>query len=515
MAPTTTILAADKAASTTTPANNTNPRWWKDPGMRRLQVHLSILLLGSFVCGFDGSVMSGFFGIASFLSDMDDPDANKQGLLTAAISLGYLIGFIPASWLADRFGRRWPQLIGSWIVVVAVFVQVFALGGWKFFGARLLLGFGAAFPLTVGSAHVFELAHPRQSMQMATAFGAAYWVGAVVSSWSTFGSTFLSSNWAWRLPALLQGLASLIQGIFLYWVPESPRFLCAQGRTEEAHAVLAKYHANGSMDDELVLEEMAQIQTALDLEREASGFGYLDFLKTKANRYRLFLCVWIGFMTQFLGNAIISYYLVPILASIGIESVPAQQGINGGLQIFNLLVSVVATIYCQSISRRFMWLLSTGGILVMYSCITACSAVYAQNGSPGAGRATVAFIYLYSGLYDIAWSVFFYSYVLEILPYGQRTKGMAICLFVDYAALFFAQYANPPAFAAMGWKYYTIYIAVIAVNLVVVYFCFPETAGLTLEQSAALLDGDAVQKKLDDAAKAALAADKKDDELSV
>ncbi|GAA6031392.1 hypothetical protein JCM8097_005639 [Rhodosporidiobolus ruineniae] len=306
MAPTSTVRPANTSPSTFAPANATHRRWWKDRGLRRLQAHCAVLLLGSFVCGFDGSVMSGFFGIESFLRDTDHPDANKQGLLTAAISLGYLIGFAPASWLADRFGRRWPQLIGSWIVVVAVIVQVFALGGWKFFGARLLLGFGAAFPLTVGSAHAFELAHPRQSMQMATAFGAAYWVGAVVASWSTFASTFLSSNWAWRLPALLQGLASLVQGIFLYWVPESPRFLCAQGRTEEAHAILAKYHANGSMDDELVLEELAQIQTALKLEREASGFGYLDFLKTKGNRYRLFLCVWIGFFAQFLGNAIIS-----------------------------------------------------------------------------------------------------------------------------------------------------------------------------------------------------------------
>ncbi|GAA6031390.1 hypothetical protein JCM8097_005638 [Rhodosporidiobolus ruineniae] len=162
-----------------------------------------------------------------------------------------------------------------------------------------------------------------------------------------------------------------------------------------------------------------------------------------------------------------------------------------------------------------MWLLSTGGILVFYSLITACSAVYAQNGSQGAGQATVAFIYLYSGFYDVAWSVFFYSYLAELLPFGVRTKGMAICLFVDYAALFFAQYANPPAFAALSWKYYTIYVAVIAVNLIVVWFCFPETANLSLEQSAALLDGDLTQKKLDEAGKAAVAADEKKEELSV
>jgi len=40
--------------------------------------------------------------------------------------------------------------------------------------------------------------------------------------------------------------------------PESPRFLSAVGRTDEAHEILAKYHANGDLDDELVLSELAQ-----------------------------------------------------------------------------------------------------------------------------------------------------------------------------------------------------------------------------------------------------------------
>ncbi|GAA6016806.1 hypothetical protein JCM10207_003258 [Rhodosporidiobolus poonsookiae] len=545
MAPKTTIFAAPPDKDAAGPAgplvnNNTARNWWQDAGLRRLNAHCLVLLLGSFVCGFDGSIMNGFFGIASFLEDTDNPDPNKQGLLTAAISLGYLIGFVPSSWAADRFGRRLPQLFGAIVIVAAVFMQVFALGGWNFFGARLLLGFGAAFPLTAGSAHLFELAHPRQAAEMATLFAAFYWVGAIVAAWSTFGCTYMSSNWAWRLPALLQGLASLIQAIFLWWVPESPRWLCAQGRTEEAHAILAKYHAGGDYEDELVLSELAEIRTALEIEK-TSAFGYLDFFKTPANRYRLFLCVFIGFSTQMLGNTIVSYYLVPILTSVGYTSVPQQQGINGGhvpahsptrllprfrlipcsplsshsLQIMNLVVSLVAVVYCQKLSRRFMWLFSTIGVLVTYSMLTAASAVYAKNESTAAGQAAVAMIFLYSAVYDVAWSIMYYSYTLEILPFHMRTKGMAISLVVDYAALFFAQYANPPAFNAIGWKYYCVYIAYIAIVAVIVYLYFPETAGLTLEQSAILLDGDTAQAKIDEAVKHATATAKKDDEIEV
>ncbi|GAA5859009.1 hypothetical protein JCM8547_003966 [Rhodosporidiobolus lusitaniae] len=508
MAPTAAVLAASTLDDAPL-SNNAHRLWWKDPGLRRLNLHCAVLILGSFVCGFDGSVMNGFFGLDSFLSDMDDPDANKQGLLTAAISLGYLIGFIPASWLSDRYGRVKPQIGGAVIVVVAVFVQSFALGGWNFFGARLLLGFGAAFPLTIGAAHLFEIAHSRQAAQIATSFGAAYWVGAVVASWSTFGSTYMSSNWAWRLPALLQGIASLIQVVALWWCPESPRWLVSQGRTEEAQQILAKYHANGDDQDDLVLSELAQIQTALNLEKEAAAFGYLDFFKTRGNRYRLFLCVWIGIFTQFLGNGIVSYYLIPILESIGITSVTQQQGLNGGLQIFNLFISVMGVVFLKNVPRRFMWLFSTTGVLLTYSGLTAACAVYAKNASPDAGRAAVAMIFLYSAFYDVAWSILFYSYVLEILPYGQRTKGMAICLVVDYAALFFNQYANPPAFNALGWKYFAVYIGVIFVNLLAVYFAFPETANLTLEQSGALLDGKGSTVQINEAGLEAIEVEKK------
>jgi hypothetical protein len=56
--------------------------------------------------GFDGSVMSGFFGIASFLSDMDDPDASKQGLLTAAISLGCASSFVSPHESARRLSSQ-------------------------------------------------------------------------------------------------------------------------------------------------------------------------------------------------------------------------------------------------------------------------------------------------------------------------------------------------------------------------------------------------------------------------
>ena len=58
------------------------------------------------------------------------------------------------------------------------------------------------------------------------------------------------------------------------------------------------------------------------------------------------------------------------------------------------------------------------------------------------------------------------------------------------AALFFNNYVNPIALAAIRWKYYIVYIAWLLVELMVVYFFYPETRGPTLEEMAKIFDGD-------------------------
>lgn len=112
-------------------------------------------------------------------------------------------------------------------------------------------------------------------------------------------------------------------------------------------------------------------------------------------------------------------------------------------------------------------------MLVAYICITTCSAIFAEKGALGAGRATIAFIYIVSQLaplsetprlidtdtlhtsqFNMFYAISFTAigqglYPLEILPYGIRTKGFMICGFTSIAAAFFNIYVNPIVLEAM------------------------------------------------------------------
>lgn len=75
--------------------------------------------------------------------------------------------------------------------------------------------------------------------------------------------------------------------IYLFFIPESPRYLIRHDRTEKALDILARYHANGHREDELVAFEYREICQAIQLEEESKKTKYTDFVSTPGNRRRL------------------------------------------------------------------------------------------------------------------------------------------------------------------------------------------------------------------------------------
>jgi len=80
-------------------------------------------------------------------------------------------------------------------------------------------------------------------------------------------------------------------------------------------------------------------------------------------------------------------------------------------------------------------------------------------------------------------------YVVEILPYTMRAKGISLFWLITGAAGAFNTYVNPIGLKRFGWKFYFFYVAWIAVEFVVVYWQCPETMGTSLEDVALIIDG--------------------------
>lgn len=210
-------------------------------------------------------------------------------------------------------------------------------------------------------------------------------------------------------------------------MPESPRWLVKHGKIEKAKAVLVKYHANGTEDDPLVEYEYREILAALEDESANHETRYTDYLRGAGNRHRLMIIVVVAVGTNWVGNGIISYYLNPILNTLGISDTRTQLEILVGLQIWNrkcslgglpdaeqltpfkVIISTTAALCVEKAGRRPLWLGSTAGMLVSMIMVLALSGAYAQGGVNIAGVAVIPFLFLFYGSYDLAWTPLAYS----------------------------------------------------------------------------------------------------------
>ncbi|KAK5020650.1 hypothetical protein LTR60_000334 [Cryomyces antarcticus] len=470
--------------------NNVNPKWMRDPGLRRLNFGILTMFASAAANGYDGSLINGLLAIPLFNQNLGNVKSSILGLILAGISLGGLPSFIPASYVSDMMGRRFTVGIGSSLMVAAAVIQCATHGPWAFFGTRVLLGIGLGFAQTAAPPLTTEIAHPKHRGNITNLFQAIWYWGSIVSACVTLGTLFLGNNWSWRIPCLLQGLFPGIQLLGLMFVPESPRWLVSKGRHEEALNILAQYHANGDREDELVQYEYKEICEVIEKEREiAKTTGFGSFLETRGNRHRLLICVLVGFMIQWAGNGIVSYYLAPILKSVGITSSISQAGINLGIQVWNAILAALGALAAERYGRRPLWLLSASGMLASFIVVTALSGVFAEKGIKAAGSATVAFLFIFFGFYDIAFTPLSIAYPVEILPFRLRAKGLSINPTVVFGAGFFNQYVNPIALEALHWKFYLVYIGTLAAMIPTIYFLFPETKGRTLEEIATVFDG--------------------------
>lgn len=235
--------------------------------------------------------------------NMAHADDSVIGLISGGIALGGICSFIPASYMADKFGRKPNVGIGCIIMIIAAIVQTVRPYPWVLFGTRVMLGAGGGLIQSAAPSLVTEIAHPVHRGALTAMYQTAWYWGAILSAAVTLGMLHVSNSWSLKVPCLMQAILPIVQLFGLCLVPESPRWHIAVGLSEEARATLIKYHANGDEQNEAVNAQFQGISKAIHGEMsEMSRSSWKSFFKTKGNLRRLTVCILIGIMTEWAGN---------------------------------------------------------------------------------------------------------------------------------------------------------------------------------------------------------------------
>ena len=203
-------------------------------------------------------------------------------------------------------GRRRTIWISCLIQAIGALLQgtSFSLG--QFIVARIVLGLGTGGIIATTSVWQSELSKPESRGEHVSAFGIFCGSGLALALWIEFGMSYVKNSSSWRFPLMVPIIFSTIVMIFIFTLPESPRWLIKVGRIDEARHIISLTY-DQIETSERVNKEVRDIQLSLEL---AGSTSLISLFKMAPQRTLHRVCLAIGtqIFLQMSGINAITYY---------------------------------------------------------------------------------------------------------------------------------------------------------------------------------------------------------------
>ena len=228
--------------------------------------------LGGLIFGIDQGIVSIILVMPQFLERFPEVSESAtgsfyKGVLTAMIELGALIGALNQGWIADRYSRKHSIVLAVIVFVLGSTLQTAATNYTILAVARLVGGVGIGMLSMVIPLYISEISPPEMRGSLLVLEELSIVTGIILAFWGTYFTRYISSEWSWRLPFLLQMVPAIILGTGILFLPFSPRWLVGQGRDKEALKALSELR-QCSDTDQRMLQEWFEIRAEAQSQRE-------------------------------------------------------------------------------------------------------------------------------------------------------------------------------------------------------------------------------------------------------
>ncbi|KAL5359043.1 hypothetical protein BJX96DRAFT_164166 [Aspergillus floccosus] len=402
---------------------------------------------GFLLFGYDQGVMAGILSGDAFTRTFPEIDttasghgsSSLQGTVVAIYEIGCFLGALVALFAGERLGRRMCIMAGCVILSIGAVLQATAYTIPHMIVGRIVAGVGNG--LNTSTIH--------------------------------YGMSYVKSEAQFRFPLALQILFAIITFIGVILLPESPRWLIAHDRHNEARHILWAIQPNAHdilENDPVVDLDVADITKAIVEEQAASKEGsFRAVFKNGPQRFlhRTLLGMGGQMMQQMSGVNLITYYNTVIFEkSVGMTHNLAllMAGFNGVAYFVSTFVPIWTI---DRLGRRKLMLFAAAG----QCCCMAILAGTVWDGSHASGIVATLMLFLFNfffgvGLLAIPWLWIFTFLVVEITPVSIDNIGYRTYIY----------------FAIFNFCF-----------LPLIYFFYPEPRNLTLEQVDLLFTGEKVK----------------------
>jgi sugar porter (SP) family MFS transporter len=392
-----------------------------------------------------------------------------EELVVSIVLIGAMIGAIVGGAIADRIGRRATLVWAGGIFIAGSLLAPLSANVFVLIVARAIIGIGIGFTSVTAPVYVSELAPPQSRGMLIGLYQFALTVGIALANLVGY---WLAAQQAWRL---MFGVAVVPTVFFLgviLTVPESPRWLLAHGRPEEAVAVLRIY--TDQIGAQRFLDDI-ELGLKTPMEQRWSA------LWSPAVRGALFIAVGLTVLQQVTGINTIIYYGPQIFELAGSSSHANAILATLIVATVNVVATVVGVALVDRIGRKPLLYVGVTGMTI---ALFALSFAFGHQGMLGSSLGSIAITCLVVYIACFAFSLGAIAWILvaEVFPLRVRGRGVAAGTLFSGLANFAVSLTFLTLIHLLGSAgTFAIYGTLCIATLVFVWFVVPETRGRDLE----------------------------------
>jgi len=313
-----------------------------------------IVALGGFLMGFDASVIS---GVVTFIEPEFNLSNIELGWAVASLTLTATLAMMMSGPASDRFGRRPVLKAAALLFTVSAVASAVAPDYLTLVAARMLGGFGVGAALIIAPMYIAEIAPAAVRGRMVSfnqlnivvgisaAFFSNYLILSLGQSDLAWAQALHLGEWNWRWMLGVEAVPAIFYFLWLFTVPESPRWLVMHGRNEEAQTIMAQVSG-----PEQAAAELDEIRQSLQAEAHKEKAAVRELFQP-AMRLVITIGVSIAILQQITGINSVFFYAPMIFEQSGIGTDASfLQAVMVGL--VNLVSTVVAIALIDKLGRR-------------------------------------------------------------------------------------------------------------------------------------------------------------------
>ncbi|KAF8973693.1 general substrate transporter [Flammula alnicola] len=454
--------------------------------------------LGVFLFGYDQGVMSGIITGPYFRKYFDYPGSIKIGTMVAVLEVGAFVTSVAAGRVGDIIGRKGTLFIGAVVFTIGGAIQTFTIGFWSMLLGRIISGFGVGLLSTIVPIYQSEISPPNHRGALACMEFTCNIVGYSSSVWTDYFCSFIDNDLSWRIPLFIQCIIGVILAAGSLLIPESPRqvfieWLIDNGKETDGMQVIADLHG-GEPDDPVALAEYEEIKDKVREDRESGEARSYAMMWRKYKR-RVLLAMSSQAFAQLNGINVISYYAPRVFEEAG--WIGRQAILMTGINSVIYVLSTLPTWYLVDHWGRRAILLS--GAVVMAASLVA-TGWWMYIDVPQTPNAVVVCVVIFNAAFGYSWGPFHGCIPrnpFQIMPLNVRAKGVSLSTATNWAFNFFVGEVTPYLQELIEWRLYPMHGFFCICSFILVYFLYPETKGVPLEEMDAVFGEEEREDELD------------------